>query len=285
MTGFAGDIVKAVSNLLLEQTGKVTVLGKRLIDPGLHSPDESLRAEMEPPRTKAVQEGTVTDEQLDALREALRLIEHHELAADALDKAETILLRLTSVDPVTAARAYGSLAEVCYWRGEEAAHKLPIYQKAVEYGEKGVALNPASIESQFWLATSYGLLGQERGILDSLFLVKPIEAHLHKAIEIEESYFNGAPHRALAWVLHKLPPWPLSHGDNKDAMEHILQALKFGPEFPLNHLYAGEIALSLRNTKEARHHLQWVLDHPLSENHAREEARHKARAAELLKKI
>lgn len=300
-TGFAGDVVKAISNLLLTQTQKtVHGLGKTLIHPGLHSPDESLRTEMEQQtaqmRQRPAPSGEAENqtenqtreqavEQAAEFREALRLIEHHELAADALDRAEAILLRLTSGDSVTAARAYGGLAEVCYWRGEESPDKLQIYQKAVEYGEKGAALNPSSIESQFWLATSYGLLGQERGILDSLFLVKPIETHLQRAIEIDESYFNGAPHRALAWVLHKLPPWPLSHGDNKDAMEHIRRALKFGPEFPLNHLYAGEIALSLRNESDARHHLQWVLDHPLSENHAREEARHKARAAELLKKL
>lgn len=285
LKGFTGELVHTVLRFVekeLGTAGKTGGLHKKLVHPGMHSADEDVQTL--PRRTAASQE-EISESETAMLREALRFIEHRELSSDSLDLAEQIFRQLTTGSPAAAGRAFGGLSEICYWRGEEAAEKMPIYQRGVEYGEKGVSIHPESIESHFWLATNYGLLGQERGILDSLFLVKPIEAHLHRAIELDESYFNGAPHRALAWVLHKLPPWPLSHGDNKDALEHIQTALKFGPEFPLNHLYAGEIALALHNKALAREHLEWVIHHPLSQMHSREESRYKKRAAELLARL
>jgi 1-acyl-sn-glycerol-3-phosphate acyltransferase len=285
LKGFTGELVHTVLRFLEKETGLVNRSGglhKNLVHPGMHSADEDVQT-LPPAQSRKTAEMSETDTW--QLREALRLIEHREIMPDALDKAEQIFHELTARPPEVAGRAWAGLSEICYWRGEEASEKLPIYQKGVEYGERGVAANPGSMESHFWLATNYGLLGQERGILDSLFLVKPIEAHLQRAMELDESYFNGAPHRALAWVLHKLPPWPLSHGDNKDAMEHMRAALKFGPEFPLNHLYAAEIALSLQNKSLAREHLEWLIHRPLSENHAREETRYKKRAAELLARL
>lgn len=283
LKGFTGELVHTISRFIEKELGiGVRSAGlHKMIHPGMHSADEPAEAM---PVGRAPAAAASGEAELEQLREALRLIEHHELEADALDRAERILLALAGKEGF-GGKAYGALAEICYWRGEQAAERLPVYQKGVEYGEKGVKADPGSIESHFWLATNYGLLGQERGILDSLFLVKPIEAHLQKAIELDESYFNGAPHRALGWVLHKLPPWPLSHGDNKDALEHLRSALKFGPEFPLNHLYAAEIAISLKDYETARSHLQWLVDHPLSQNHANEESRYKERAKALLAKL
>ncbi len=265
MKGMAVDLVKTVGHFIEEEFGGHPAAGLH----GVHGT----------PAPEAASGAVV-----DTLEEALRLLEEHELDPANLSRAESILLSHTKGP--SAARAFGLLAEVQYWRGmESSGDKSLIYEKGVAYGEKGVAADPECVEANFWLAVNYGLLGEARGILDSLFLVKPIEKHLQKCMELDERYFLGGPHRALGWVLHKLPPWPLSHGDNRGALEHLEKALEAGPDFPLNHLYAAHICVSLKEFAKAKKHAEAIVNAPLSPVHAREEGRYREEARELLAKL
>ena len=128
-------------------------------------------------------------------------------------------------------------------------------------------------------------MGQERGILESLRLIDPIEKHTRKALEIDESYFYGGPLRVLGRLYNQLPGWPISRGDNRKALEFLQNALKHGPKFYLNHLYIADVYLSLKEKAKAREHLQWVIKAPLSPHHEREDSRYKEEAKTLLKKL
>src|ERR1044071_8386561 len=90
--------------------------------------------------------------------EASNLINLREEDDANLDKAEAILVKLVKKDS-ECDWAYGLLAQIYYWRGEvaEADERADIYEKGVEYGEKGMKVNPDSLESNFWLAVNYGL--------------------------------------------------------------------------------------------------------------------------------
>ncbi len=215
-----------------------------------------------------------------------KLIDERERSDANLDLAEDGLIALIEKDG-TCDWAYGLLSEVYYWRGEvaPAREKLGLFEKGVEFGERGVELEENSLESNFWLAVNYGLYGTEKGVLKSLELIKPIQACLERALDVDESYFYGGPWRAMGRLLNKVPGWPISIGDNKKAIECLETALEFGPTFYLNHLYIAEAFTSVRDKKKARAHLEWIVDAPLSKHHEREDEGYKKEARALLKKL
>ncbi|MCB1141080.1 MAG: hypothetical protein H7A24_02215 [Leptospiraceae bacterium] len=203
------------------------------------------------------------------------LIKDRELDEKNLDLAEELLMNLLKQNP-KCSRCYGLLCEVYYWRGEESAmNKMAIYEKGVQFGNKGVELDPSNIESNFWLAVNNGLYGLEKGIVSSFFLLEPIETHFQKSLKIDESYFYGGPHRAIGWFYFQIPSWPISKGDPKKGLTHIRKALEYGPDFPLNHYYAARILLSMRNRKEANPHIEFLLALPRNDRYKREELRYK----------
>lgn len=218
--------------------------------------------------------------------EALSLINLREQKPQNLTEAEGILNKLIKKDP-ECDWAYGLLSQLYYWRGEVATSKdlLGIYEKGIEYGKSGIEANEDSLESNFWLAVNYGLYGKEKGMLEAMRLIDPIETHTQKALEIDESYFYGAPLRVLGRFYNQLPGWPLSRGDNKKALNYMLKALKHGPKFYLNHIYIADVYSAIKDKGKAREHLEWVIKAPLSPNHEKEDSRDKEMAKEMLRKL
>lgn len=217
--------------------------------------------------------------------EALNLIKLREKKASNLKEAESILLKHLKKEP-DCDWAYGLLSQICYWRGEvSSSDLLETYEKGVEYGEKGVEANEDSLESNFWLSVNYGLVGREKGMIYAMRLIDPIEKHTRKALELDESYFYGAPLRVLGRLYNQLPSWPISRGDNKKALDFMLKALKHGPKFYLNHIYIADIYAATKNKAKAREHLEWVINAPLSPNHEKEDARDKEVAKDILKNL
>lgn len=218
--------------------------------------------------------------------EALNLIKLREQKKTNLKDSETLLVKLIKKEPETD-WAYGLLAQIYYWRGEVAdpEDRLEIYEQGVEYGKQGVEVDEDSLESNFWLAVNYGLYGREKGMLEAVRLIDPIEKHTRKALEIDETYFYGAPLRVLGRLYNQLPSWPLSRGDNKKALDFMLKALKHGPKFYLNHIYIADVYAATKNKEKAREHLEWVIKAPLSPNHEKEDTRDKQVAKDMLKNL
>ncbi|HMV45279.1 MAG TPA: hypothetical protein PK079_06485 [Leptospiraceae bacterium] len=217
-----------------------------------------------------------------SLEEAHRLIVERELGIGNLELSEKILLDRIIEDP--SARAYGLLAEIQYWKGETALpkDKIAIYEKGIEFGKKGVAIDKDNIESTFWLGVCYGLLGEERGIMSSFFLLDPIEHCFTHSLRLDESYFYGAPLRSIGWFFHKIPSWPISKGDNKKAASYLEKALIYGPDFYLNHLYIAHVYKALGDHKKYHYHLEWILEAEPTRKFAQENQRHKELAKKLL---
>jgi tetratricopeptide (TPR) repeat protein len=211
------------------------------------------------------------------------LIKERELNEGNLEKAEKILWELTSTQ--SSSRGYGLLAEIQYWKGEIAAkdQKIPIYEKGIEFGKKGVALDQDNIESNFWLGVCYGLLGEEQGIMSSFFLLEPIETCFNHSLKLDESYFYGAPLRSIGLFYHRIPGWPVSKGDNRKALSYLEKSLQYGPEFYLNHLYISWVYKALGDTSRFRYHLEWIIDAHPTRKFANENNRHKEHARKLLR--
>jgi len=216
-----------------------------------------------------------------------KLIDERELDEWNLETARDELFALVEKDS-ECDWAYGLLAEINYWLGENAQDtedKLAFFEEGVSCGKSGVEINEDCLEANFWLAVNYGSFGQEKGIMQSLAMVTPIKERAEKAAEIDGSYFYGGPWRVLGRLYHKAPGFPFSIGSTKKAIECLEKAMESGPRFYLNRLFLAEAYVSNRDRQKAREQLEWILAAPLNKNHEREDEDYKRQAASLLEDL
>lgn len=216
-----------------------------------------------------------------------KLIDERELDDANLETARDELFAIVEND-AESDLAYGLLSEINYWLGEyaeDADDKLAFFEEGVECGRSGIEINADSLESNFWLSVNSGSYGQEKGIMQSLAMISPIRAAAEKAMELDESFFYGGPHRVLGRLYNKAPGFPFSIGNNKKAIEHLEKAVNLGPKFFLNHLFLAEAYISNRDKIQAREHLEWILNTPPNKNHEREDEGYKHEAKTLMEKL
>lgn len=216
-----------------------------------------------------------------------KLIDERELDDSNLETARDELFALVEKDS-EAARAYGLLAEINYWLGEyadDAEDKIFFFNEGIECGKEGIAIDENSLESNFWLAVNYGSYGQEKGIMQSLSLIKPIKETAEKVLKSDEKFFYGGPHRVLGRLYHKAPGFPISIGSTKKAIEHLEKAVDSGPKFFLNRLFLAEAYISDRKKDKAREQLNFILETPSNKNHEGEDEDYKRQAESLLKSL
>jgi tetratricopeptide (TPR) repeat protein len=156
---------------------------------------------------------------------------------------------------------YWRLSRILYYIGEHTEKKKEkkgIFSRAVYYGEKAVELEPEKPDGHYWLGVNHGKVGETRGVLKSLSLVKPIKNAMNKVIELQRSYEDGGPDRVLGRVFFKLPGF--AGGDKKKSLEHLLKSKEYGPEDALTRIYLAETYLALKEKDKAREELDYVLN-------------------------
>ena len=179
-----------------------------------------------------------------------------------LAKAKAALAKLE--EALTAKEdAYGiywRMARVEYWIGDHTADndaKKQIFQKGIDHAKKANELGPNKVEGHFWLGVNYGVYGEAKGVLKSLFLVKPIKEEMRRVLEIDPAYDRGGADRILGRVYHEVPG--LFGGDEKKSLEHLLKAVEYGPRVGLNLLYLADTYIDLKRIDDARKTLETIL--------------------------
>ena len=167
-----------------------------------------------------------------------------------------------------------------YPTGDE---RIEILKKGEELAKKAVEINPQGVDGHFWLGVCLGRIGEERGVLNSLFMVGPIKDEMEAVLKTEPQH-DGA-HHVLGVLYRKAPGWPLSSGDINKAEEHALLAVKYGPNRTLNHLGLAEVYIARDKNKEAKEELLIVINLPLEPDRIPEDTNDKARGEELLKQV
>ena len=182
---------------------------------------------------------------------------------DNLLQAKEIFLTETKGDQ--AGRAYCGLAETLFWLGEYAGsdkEKDNHYKKGVAFGKEAAERSPDEVGAHLWYAANMGQHGVVRGIMSSLFYLKPIERHAKRALELDENYFHGAPLRLMGRFFHQCPGWPIGSGDINKAIHTLEKAVAAGPHFYLNHLYLADACIAKYKKPRARELLRQILESP-----------------------
>ncbi len=180
------------------------------------------------------------------------------------------------------------LAEVLFWLGEYAAepeHQEEFFGEGVRYGRLAVQHAPGSCAAHLWYAANLGSHGVARGIMASLSYMGDLEKHGRRALELDRTYFHAAPLRLLGRFYHQAPGFPIGPGDLRKAMELLEEAVRLGPEFPLNHLFLAEACLARRKRERARELLEGILAAPPPEDFPDYHAIVQQQAREMLERL
>ena len=137
---------------------------------------------------------------------------------------------------------------------------LETLKKGQEYAEAAVEYLPGSPHPYFWHASLIGRVGQTKGILSSLFMVRPMKDSLDKVLELDDSYADA--HWVLSQLYHQAPGFPLSIGNKKSSLQHAEKAMELDPA---NLDYQLQLAVALEcngRKKEAIPVLENLLKNP-----------------------
>jgi len=107
--------------------------------------------------------------------------------------------------------AYWRMARIHYYIGSHTdsnKDKKVIFSQGIYYAKKAIALAADKPDGYYWLGVNYGVYGEARGVLKSLFLVDDIKEAMNKVVELNRAYEDGGPDRVLGRVYFKLPGLP-----------------------------------------------------------------------------
>ncbi len=192
------------------------------------------------------------------------------------------------LSPMDKGVGYAKLSEIYFWLGEYSDNdtdKDYYFGQGVQYGKTAVELLPNSVQANLWYAANMGSHGMVRGIMSSLFYLGPIEKHGNKAMEIDETYFHGAPLRLMGRFYHQAPTWPIGSGDTNKAIQILEKAVQVGPDFLYNHVYLADVYIAKRRKDEAKQLLEDVINRPTSEKFPRHHEMVVKEAQTLLEKL
>lgn len=125
---------------------------------------------------------------------------------DHLVRCEQLLESLRGTHPDAKDEILWRLARLEKWIGDQAQtfdQKLAHYEKSEALAKEAVAANEKCAECHFWLGVAYGNIGQTRGVLQSLFLVAPIEREMGIVLNLNPQH-SGAHH--VLGVVYRLIP-------------------------------------------------------------------------------
>jgi tetratricopeptide (TPR) repeat protein len=181
--------------------------------------------------------------------------------------------------------AHWKLAKTIYYIGERSpkAERLFLYKKGIEIAKKAVKLGPNKPEGHFFLAVLYGVYGQTRGVLKSLFLVDDIKKEVYKTIAINPTIECGGPYQLLGRLYYELPGF--FGGSKKKSLRLLLKAKSICDSDPLTYLYLADTYLALGEKEKAKEELKKAIEiepHPDLIPEAKE---YKKQAEEKLEKL
>ncbi|MBI1846390.1 MAG: tetratricopeptide repeat protein [Candidatus Rokubacteria bacterium] len=214
---------------------------------------------------------------------ARALIVRYDQDLTRLDRAREVLEAAAARDPQP--ESLTLLARVHYlWgdvRATSAEQKLAAYERGREAGRRAVELAPKSAEAHLWYAVNTGRWGQTKGVVQSLFLLRPLRQELETVFALDPK-LPGA-HSLAGNVDFEVPG--LFGGDRARAEEHFKTALALDPKFTGARVDLARLYLATGRPAEARRELQAVIDETAPTNLADWTVKDLPRARALLETV
>ncbi len=221
------------------------------------------------------------------------------IGQDALKKADELISQRKDLQQITEAleileKDMGNHPYEAGWRYLRATYyfgkkcrdkkkKISAYQKAIKIGEDLVKKYPDRVEGHFWLGVLYGVYGEARGVMKSLFLVKPIKREMNRVLQLDPKYDCGGAQRVLGRLYYKVPG--LFGGSKTKSLKYLLESKKICPNSLLTRIYLAETLKAKGKKKEAKAELEEALRLEPIPSEKPEEEEYRAQIKELLAKL
>ena len=124
------------------------------------------------------------------------------------------------------------------------------FDLCIEHSSRALEINPDSAISYFFRALCLGKQGEIQGIWSSLGIIEPFKEDMKKALELDPIIQNGGPNRALGKLYLELPFF--LGGSTSQAINHLKESVRLGPDHAENHLGLAEAYYSKNNFIAAR---------------------------------
>jgi tetratricopeptide (TPR) repeat protein len=155
-----------------------------------------------------------------------------------------------------AARACGWLADEMY---DDKNKRANFSGRGIDFAKAAIDLEPKKVEGHYYSGINLGLQATTK-VVGAKFMVPSVRDAWKKAMAIDASYDHGGPPRTLGSLYAEAPPWPASIGDPDKGVELLQQALKYGPDYPLNNLRLGVALVKAEKPDQARGQFRVVLE-------------------------
>ena len=124
------------------------------------------------------------------------------------------------------------------------------FDLCIEHSGRALEIKPDSAISYFFRALCRGKQGEMQGLWSSLGIIEPFEEDMKKALELDPTIQNGGPNRALGKLYLELPFF--LGGSTSQAIDHLKESVRLGPDHAENHLGLAEAYYSKNNFTAAR---------------------------------
>ena len=194
---------------------------------------------------------------------AQKLFDNHK----ALEKFQEALALAPNEDEVLwrISRCYVDIGEHLPSTTEtEKEQQLATYEKAMEFAEKAVAVNPKSSMGYTRRGIANGRIALFKGVWSALDFVKQARTDCEKAIELDTNnnaayYVLGRTHAKVS-EKPRIVRWPLGLGwaSLDDAIVNYEKAILLRPDFIMYRLDAARTYIEVEEYNKAREHLSVI---------------------------
>jgi FimV-like protein len=147
---------------------------------------------------------------------------------------------------------------------EEEDKQLETYQKALEFADKSIAVNPNGSMGYARRAIANGRIALFKGVWESLDLVKQTKADCEKAIALDPDnasalYVLGRTHMKVC-EKPRIVRWPLGLGwaNLEESVKNYEKAIALRPDFIMYRLDCARAYVELDEYEKARVHLNAI---------------------------
>jgi tetratricopeptide (TPR) repeat protein len=159
-----------------------------------------------------------------------------------------------------------------------AATKEKMFENAYKAVEPYFNNGSKNIGTNYWFALCAGKYGKIKGIVKTLFLVKPMKTACKNVIAKDPGYEDGAALTILGAIEYEVPG-----GDKELTIKYCKRALKYDPDALVPNMYLARAYYKMKDYAKAKERLEHVINH--SKAVTKDEKEDMAEAKELLIKV
>lgn len=135
--------------------------------------------------------------------------------------------------------------------------KSNMYKESMDYFKVVSEKNDSSAELYLWYGSIIGLYGQERGVMQSLFLLDSIKKNLQKSISLNPVIDGGGAYRAMGRLYFTLPP--IVGGSNEKSLEYLKKAEEITPH-PITLMCIADTLIAMKEKTAAKEALNELIN-------------------------